>query len=360
MKPNSSPSKPPSNSFDNSLNPSHTQKSRFRCYSAQKPRQIPEKTPPTFLNNIDQSFYIPQTLSSVISISINSRSNIHSRSQPRNKKPILTLDESFSREINPPMRFQTTSSPLKRFDDLDVSESHLQRFRKTNFGINTTFSTFSKKKDDLNSTKLTIKPSRDIEEPEYNFEFKRQSPSKMTLKEYLNRIQPDVVPNIAATGHQTRFNFKPKTSSSSNTPAVREKSKPRSAILCRHVKASSAQITPSFQIQAKGRRKGSKEVVCEVNVGNSVDSSMELESLDKRCLRKYIKIKKRKGSGVDRVEKQGNLNKSIIEGERMRQEMYSDIERYQKQILSKIHRRKESLVESYMQSKSCLDNSKRQ
>jgi len=336
-------------SLDDSIN---QKKSEFYYMSQRESAQRDRNDDDNDFCRMSNSLYIPQSLSASISISINSRRNIHSQNQVRRRKNTQNpnnnsfqsqkVKNDIIKDIN-----KNRPQNLRTSGGFETSHYELESFRKENFGLKTANSIFSGNKRRLSFRKASVKPIRlEDNELHYNFEFNKYTPTQITLKDYLDKIQPDIVPNLSPTIHNRTFHFKkPKTanSSSQRSPKGKELDKPKEMILSHKIKPSTAQTYSSFGFrETSNERKTAIWKMFSFDEENNNTPASNIESLDQRCITQLKDMgKKNRFKDFERSYGTKNkhvnrLNESLQNGEKIRQEMYSDIERYKKRVMVKM------------------------
>ncbi len=295
-------------------------------------------------NSVDNSFYVPKTLSTNISILINSRASLHSR--PKYKK---------QKSRKNPMEVFLPQSQSKKRDDVEFGDSYyakvlknakehstrekassrlqstredLLAFRKRNFGI---------MRDEISMFSSNSRPhfnkgrksSDYLEQENYSFDFNRAVPSRISMNDFLEKIKPDVVPQIEPNIHNRSFYLAQQT----QLPLPQKKldldplNKTTQLFLSRtskNVRPQSSSKKPEDVSNNMDRTW--RDLGFEITKENDSNDCL---TLDQRCADKFKHIQEEEQPGRNPRSKSRHEKRSenfIKEAEKLRQEIYNDMQ----------------------------------
>jgi len=304
-------------------------------------------------NEVDNSIYVPQTLSTNISILINSRPNLHKRPNsgkkqkvrrnpvdvffPQAKKKDIADDSYYARVLRNVKEHITRD---KQSDRLQSTKKDLFAFRKRNFGI---------VKDEismLSSTKPAFKGRKNsdhLEEDSYSFDFNRHAPSRISMNDFLEKIKPDVVPQVEPNIHNRSFYLAQQT----QFPLPQKKldldplNNTSQLFLSRTTKSTRPQsgtkksaAAKVFNEEVNSMDRTWRDLGFEITKDKFANDCL---TLDQRCSDRLQNIMEEQNIGIKLRSKSRHEKRSedfIKEAEKLKQEIYNDIQHLETSNLS--------------------------
>jgi len=292
-------------------------------------------------SEVDNSFYVPKTLSTNISILINSRASLHRRpkykkqkvrknpmeafipqSQSKKRDEMEPEDSYYARVLKNAKEHSTREKASSR---LQSTREDLLAFRKKNFGImRDEISMFSNSRPHFNKGR---KSSSYLEEENYSFDFGRVVPSRISMNDFLEKIKPDVVPQVEPNIHNRSFYLAQQT----QLPLPQKKldldplNKTSQLFLSRTSKNARPQSSSSKKPEEVNNNMDRtwRDLGFEITKDKFSNDCL---TLDQRCA---DKLKHIQGEGHAERSKSRHEKRSedfIKEAEKLRQEIYNDIQ----------------------------------